>query len=169
MPATYEKIATTTISGSSTNTVSFTSIASSWTDLRIVCVYRDTTNAFQNTNMTFNSDTATNYSFTRLMGNGSAASSSRLTNRNSIIVNNYTNGSSSTFWEFDTIDIFSYAGSTNKTCLLTQNYDRNGSGEVAGVVGLWRSTSAITRIDIKIDVTNFSAGSTFTLYGILIA
>lgn len=166
--ATYEPIQTYTVSGTSTNTISFTSIAATYTDLRIVTVYRDTTNGGANGVMKFNSDSGTNYSYTTLQGNGSAASSSRNINSSGIVINNNSgSGSSNVYWEFNSVDIFSYAGSTYKTSLLTQNFDRNGSGEVSGKVALWRNTAAITRIDITIDASCFySAGSTFTLYGI---
>ena len=52
---------------------------------------------------------------------------------------------------------------TYKTVLSRGN---NASNLVEAFVGLWRSTSAITAIDIKTQSGNFSIGSTFTLYGI---
>mgnify|MGYP006301342273 FL=1 len=65
-----------------------------------------------------------------------------------------------------TVDIFSYAGSTYKTCLCTESMDRNGVGTVNRRVGLWRSTSAINTITFS-QADNWNVGSTFTLYGIL--
>jgi hypothetical protein len=67
-----------------------------------------------------------------------------------------------------TVDIFSYAGSTNKTALVTSQSDQNGSGAVERSCGLWRNTAAITRIDIfPNSANNFATGTTATLYGIL--
>jgi hypothetical protein len=66
-----------------------------------------------------------------------------------------------------TYDIFSYAGSTFKTLLMTTSGDQNGSGWVERIVGLYRSTSAITSISIDASASTFAVGSTATLYGIL--
>jgi len=58
----------------------------------------------------------------------------------------------------------SYAGSTNKTVLSEAANDKNGSGIVNRLVGLWRNTSAIT----SITGTTFAGTltGTATLYGI---
>jgi hypothetical protein len=45
--------------------------------------------------------------------------------------------------------------------------DKNGSGAVWQIVGLWRSTSAITSINFFSSTgNNFAIGTTATLYGI---
>ena len=162
MPATYEPIATTTVSGTSTTQISFSSF-SGYTDLRLVMV--GTVNGASNAYIQFNSDTGTNYSATNLNGNGTSASSDRITSSASGIT---------TYWGFSntpphlwTVDIFGYAGSTNKTSLGSESADENGSGSVTRSVFLWRSTSAITSIQIKlISATYFLSGFTATLYGI---
>ena len=164
MAKTYEPIATTTL-GSAASSITFSSIPATYTDLRLVLVAIGATATIY-PHIGFNSDTGTNYSQTTLRGNGSSVDNSRGTNAN------YLEWSyavpSTTIPAFDTIDIFSYAGSTNKTCLLTASGDQNGSGQVERTVGLWRSTSAIT--SIKLDNyagANFGIGTTATLYGIL--
>jgi len=59
--ATYEPIATTTVSGSSTSTVTFSSISGTYTDLVIIGnLGSQTTNAFPY--LQFNGDTGSNYS-----------------------------------------------------------------------------------------------------------
>ena len=166
MATTYDKIATTTL-GSASSTITFSSIAASWTDLRLVFVYKDTTNSTQNTYMTFNSDTGTNYSVTEIRGNGSAASSYNLPNYNGALINAFSIGASSTYLELDTVDIFSYCGSTYKSFLISSNLDENGSGVVQNAVGLWRSTSAITSLTLQLgSVALYAIGTTATLYGI---
>jgi len=154
--ATYEPIATQTLA-SAAATITFSSIAASWTDLRLIITAIGTAG---NITITYNSDTATNYSQTILTGNGTAASSSRLTSQTGIFT---TTGSISSTPTLMTMDIFSYAGSTNKTALSVFSGDLNGSGNVYDVVSLWRSTSAITRLDLT---ASFSSGTTATLYGI---
>lgn len=163
MPATYEKIATTTL-GTNQLAITFNSIAASWTDLRLVLTFTgDVTSSYPR--LTFNNDTATNYSRTVLDGDGTSALSSRSTSQSSILC--ITTDNSTTIPNLVMIDIFSYAGSTNKTALISSNQDMNGSGRVASIVGLWRSTAAITRLDLTANGNNFKTGTTATLYGIL--
>jgi hypothetical protein len=163
MPATYEPIQTYTL-GSATTNITFNSIGSSYTDLRIVL-----TASFSSTGaalrLRFNSDTGTNYSFTSLYGNGSSANSYRETSTTYIPLDSNF-GIPNTQWSLWTMDIFSYAGSTNKTVLTTGNTDNNGSGIVYQEVGLWRNTNAITAVEVSLSGVNFSTGTTATLYGI---
>jgi hypothetical protein len=163
MPATYEPIATTTLS-SATATISFTSISASYTDIRVVLVGSHETTA-TTLRMQVNSDTGTNYSYTELIGDGATASSSRGTSSSRINCGN--SNFNNTQPSLITVDWFSYAGSTNKTCLVTASQDRNGSGSVLRTVGLWRSTSAITSVQLFPATGNFATGTTATLYGIL--
>jgi hypothetical protein len=162
MATTYDPIATTTLSSAAAN-ITFSSISSAYTDLRIVLVYDGAAAllpAFR-----FNSDTGSNYSFTRLSGTGSAANSGRATSQNKI----YDDYSYSVPGEpgLSELNIFSYAGSTFKTSLIKSSSDHNGSGYVSNLVGLWRSTSAITSITIfEYTGLNYAAGTTATLYGI---
>jgi hypothetical protein len=164
MPATYEPISTTTL-GSAAANITFSSIPGTYTDLRLVLVATgDVSAAGQAVLTRFNSDTGSNYSITRLSGNGTSATSARFTNITSI----YTSfdGLSTTVPTLQIIDIFSYAGSTNKTCLISNNEDKNGSGYAEARVGLWRSTSAITTVAVIANSGNFASGTTATLYGI---
>lgn len=163
MAATYEPIATTTLS-SAASSITFSSIASSWTDLRVVLVAKATPSAA--INVRFNADSGSNYSQTTLYGNGSSAGSQRGTSNSSIEAS--YNGPDSTIPMLWTMDVFSYAGSTYKTVLCTESSDSNGSGATSQVVGLWRSTSAITEVYIWMNslIRLFSAGTTATLYGI---
>ena len=162
MATTYEKIATTTL-GSAASTITLSSIPATYTDLRIVLANAFTSYGLDTVKIQFNSDTATNYSATQLMGDGSSASSSRQSSVSSGLLGRA--GYQSTRPAMITADIFSYAGSTYKTYLADSAADQNGSGEVLRHVGLWRSTSAITSITLM-NVT-FQAGAVATLYGIL--
>jgi hypothetical protein len=176
MPAgnTYEAIATTTLT-TSTNSVSFTSIPAIYTDLLLVMSFTETT-AATNTNgyFTFNTDTyssQTNYSYTRLEGNGSAATSARNSNLGGMFWGYDTNGS---VFTITLCNIMNYANtSTNKTILMRQS---NASLGTFAQSGLWRNTSAINAINIygsdQVGVPTadpFSIGSTFALYGIAAA
>ena len=144
MATTYEKIATTTL-GSAAATITFSSIPATYTDLRLIFVPIVTTGNVYPV-IRFNSDSASNYSWTYVSGNGTAAQSGRFTSQGGF----YTNiGGSTTIPYLVTFDLFSYAGSTFKTMLWNEVNDKNGSGVISPKVGLWRSTSAITNIEIK--------------------
>lgn len=159
--ATYEPIATTTL-GSSSATITFSSIPATYTDLRLILAYKPTsTGAYPY--IQFNGDTATNYSRTRLSGDGTSAASNQSTNQTFIRLATTMAGGS---WGFNTVDVFSYAGSTYKTSLTSSQEDQNGSGYVDRQVALWRSTSAITSIVITANTNAFDVGTTATLYGI---
>jgi len=160
--ATYEPIATTTLS-SAASSITLSSIPATYTDLRVVliCLESATASVFY----TFNSDTAANYSRTGLYGDGSTATS--FSNTGSSSNRLFVGSGNSTIPALGTVDIFSYAGSTFKTSLATEASDLNGSGYSSRIVNLWRSTSAITSITLSPSSGNFNTGTTATLYGIL--
>jgi hypothetical protein len=151
--ATYTPIATTTSSGSS-STISFTSIPSTYTDLRIILngVVRN------NLLMTFNGVTA-NYSDVEYYGDGSTAYSSQHTNRANIVAS-YV---STTGQSEHLIDVFNYTSSQYKTCLIRFSDASYGTG---ATIGVGQYTSAINQIDLISNGANFSSGTTATLYGI---
>jgi len=155
-------IATTTL-GTATATITFSSIPATYTDLRLVWVMGNS--SFATNRIQFNGDTSSNYSDTRIYGNGSNAGSYRYTNSTNISLED--GSAPNTPRELITVDIFSYTGSTNKTVLATISNDANGGGTVDRVVGLWRNTSAITSLVLSSAAGNFVAGTTATLYGIL--
>lgn len=166
MASTYEPIATTTL-GSANSTITFSSIPSTYTDLKLV--FTNTVSvAGSNYILRFNSDTASNYSLTYLDGNGTSASSGRNTSQTYIYLTTSISPST-TIPAFITCDVFSYANtSVYKTSLINISLDKNGSGNTTSMVGLWRSTSAINSITLFVSSTpnTFNAGTTATLYGI---
>ena len=154
MPRTYEPIASTTL-GSAANTVTFSDIPGTYTDLRLVAVFTDS-NFY--TLLRFNSDSGNNYSRTYLIN----ATSGRNSNVSSAYLDGHNTGLTPNIF-----DIFSYAN-TNvfKTCL---NAAANmGASEVARHVYLWRSTNAITSVSIisPNNTSSIASGATFSLYGI---
>ncbi len=163
MPATYEPIATTTL-GSAAASITFSSVPATYTDFRIVWVGQWNT-AADRLIMRLNSDSGTNYSKTAILGTGTSAISTVNTNATSIVA--LGSSRNQNLMSMTTFDLFSYAGSTNKTVLHATSFDENGSGLVEYAVNLWRNTAAITNIALStVNGNNFAAGTTATLYGI---
>ena len=162
MPTTYEPIATQTL-GSAASSITFSSIPATYTDLRVVFAIIGGAGTAGQFDITYNNDTSSLYSITRLYGDGSSAGSSRYSGT---ALYPCQNSFSSTPPVFTTIDLFSYAGSTFKTALITYSNDANGSGSAERSVGLYRSTTAISRIDLGGVGGTFAIGTTATLYGI---
>lgn len=160
MAATYEPIATTTASGS-TASITFSSISSSFTDLILVGNFTLATNA--GLFLRFNGDTGSNYSYTRLIGTGSAASSARDSNQTQTQISAGDLSQASNFVSH----IQNYSNATTNKTLLTR-FD-NPAGATCAFVGLWRDTSAINSVEIRTGGANFNSGGTFTLYGLLSA
>jgi hypothetical protein len=162
MPLTYEPIATTTL-GSAASSITFSSISSSYTDLKVVLQFAPSND--DRAICTFNSDTSTNYSVTTLVGNGSSASSASVTNNNYIEPSR--NAGLANEEQLVIMDILSYAGSTNKTAISEVAADRNGAGVIVRSINLWRSTSPINAINFTlVNGNNYKIGTTATLYGI---
>lgn len=161
---TYEPIATNTVSGSSTTSVVFSSISGSYTDLVIV-LNAKVASGTASVRLRFNSDTGSNYSWTTVSGNGSAAYSTRTTSTTSGRLDEF--GYLNTEWSVDVVNVLNYSNaSTYKTVLSRCNNPSIGTDLT---VNLWRSTAAITSIELYVGASNFVAGSTFTLYGITAA
>jgi hypothetical protein len=166
MAKTYEPIATNTL-GSDQASISFSSFAG-YTDVILVASTRSSHSANGPITIRFNGDTGSNYSYTRLYGSGSAASSDRFSNSTSIDFG-FMPGTNSTSGIFgiSTVHIQNYSNSTtNKTVLNRWNTDGSATPFTAAVVGLWRNTAAITSMSIAYTTGNILTGSTFTLYGI---
>jgi hypothetical protein len=168
--STYTPIISTTVSGSSTTSVSLTSIPSTYTDLIMVCYKNDNSPSDSRTNIGFNNDSTTLYSSTGLLTYAGSATSSRNSNR--VIIDDYTGGARTLTGIFATTiyHIMNYANtSVYKTIVGRQGSNDTGVVDygTAIVTGLYRSTNAITSIQITGNGTpTFGSGSTFTLYGI---
>jgi hypothetical protein len=165
MPATYEPIATTTL-GSAASSITFSSIASSWTDLRVVWCGQWNT-AADRLIMRLNSDSGSNYSKTALLAGGAGPSAMSTVNANATSIVALGTSRNQNLMSMTTFDLFSYAGSTNKTVLHATSFDENGAGWLEYGVNLWRNTAAITNITLStVNGNNFAIGTIATLYGI---
>ena len=161
--ATYTPIATTTL-GSAQATVIFSSISQAYTDLVIVTNFAMSANNQYAHYVQVNGDTGSNYSRTILYGDGSAAGSDRQSNNPSMYFGTWNTDMDTTDRAVTTIFFNNYSNTTTyKTVIGRWNV---ASKEVGAGVGLWRSTAAITSINLATNSTTYIVGSTFTLYGI---
>jgi hypothetical protein len=158
--STYTPIATTTL-GSASTSVTFSSIAGTYTDL-VAVIQSTTSSPAPSTSLQFNGDTTSQYSHTYLTGDGSSASSSRNSTDRALIAYNGTVGSNP---NVVVVNIMNYANTTTYKTFLSRA--SNATYGTDAVVGMWRKTpEAITSITFLTGTTGFATGSTFTLYGI---
>ena len=158
----YESIASTTVGAGGASTITFSSIPATYTHLQIRAIGIGTGFAFSY--LHFNTDYASNYSYHQLSGDGATASAAG--GANTSLIYTLQGASSSTFPAAGVIDILDYANTNKyKTIRLLSGYDKNGTGEMYFRSGAWRSTSAVTTIEIS-SSTSFAQYSSFALYGI---
>ena len=159
MANTYQAIATTTL-GSTASSYTFSSIPNTYTDLVLIA------NAVGSASdvsieVYFNGDNSSGlYSETILDGNGSSVTTGRETSVNAMAL-----GSVGTSQSTSIIQIQNYSNNiTYKTGLGRGN---NTVTRVRAYAGLWRNTAVINSLSVYLSGSaTFSAGSTFTLYGI---
>jgi hypothetical protein len=159
--STYTPIATTTVSGTSTSSVSFSSF-SGYTDL--ILVINGSVGSNCGLQMKFNSDSGSNYSFTRITGDGSSATSDRSSNATFMELGYYL----STAQNMNVIHIMNYSNSTTYKTVLNRASANTANIGAQAYAELWRSTAAITSLAVTAS-GNYSNGTTFTLYGIAAA
>jgi hypothetical protein len=159
--STYTPIATQTL-GSSQTSVTFSSIPSTYTDLVLVSVLKETVAA--NAVVQLNNDTGSNYSSTTLGGNSGGPFSARQSGSTYFWLDRQ---GEATDWGVGLTHFMNYSNTTTYKTVIDR-FSAYTSG-LQATVGLWRSTSAINSIKLSIDYSptqSFVAGSTFTLYGI---
>lgn len=158
---TYVALATQTL-GSAAASVTFSSIPQGYTDLVVVAQVKGAT-ATGDLVYRFNGDTGSNYSRTALYGTGSAAGSAR--SSSTTYISDYYGYPTTAANATDIIHLMNYSNTTTNKTVLARN---NGPDGTEAIVGLWRSTAAITSIEFFItsSASNIATGSTFTIYGI---
>jgi hypothetical protein len=169
---TYVALKSTTL-GSDTKTVSITSIPQGYTDLVLIANCRSSRADYDDAMYlqvgNGSIDTGSNYSKTFMSGANGSAGSGR--NSNLTYIDSRLSAASATNTPFSP-NIFQFQNYSNittyKTTLFRWNEPPSGGTDygIAAAVGLWRSTAAIDTITFTCAVANFTAGSTFTLYGV---
>jgi hypothetical protein len=152
--------------------IQFTNIPQNYQDLMIVMNHRGQASLTYTQDFIFlNSDgNQANYSNTQLLGNGSSASSTRVSRSGGAYgVATQAPAASATAGVYGSsiVHILNYANtSTLKTTIHRDALDLNGSGYTYLIATLYNSTAAITSLYFQSGSGNFKAGSTLALYGI---
>jgi hypothetical protein len=152
----YTALATTTLV-SSASSVTFSSISGSYRDLLLIAQPKSSSTI--GIVVRFNSDSGANYSFVRMNGNGSSATSNSYTSQTSIdLADSLAAGGDSGIMQ-----IMDYSATDkHKTVLVRSD---SPSDVTRAIVGRWANTSAITTVAVTTSGTMLS-GTTLSLYGV---
>lgn len=165
MATAYVPLATLTLGGSAAS-VTFSSINQSYKDL--VIVFEGKTAASNASRITFNGDTGANYWSARLESYASSASASNDSSLTYHKMSQFANNLGTVSTNF-LVNIMDYTSTNKYKSLLasTAKGSQSGGGgrQTSIQSGSWRSTAAVTSITV-FTLSTFSAGSTFSLYGI---
>ena len=158
--------------GGTTASVTFSSIPSTYNDLKLVVSARGDAAAYPVAiNLKLNSDTATNYSYTNLLGNSSAASSTRASSQTVDAIPN-VDGASATASTFGSWEIYipNYNSTGSKPFFGIDVVETNDAtaahAEIQANAHLYRGASGISSITLTPSSGNFVQYSDFYLYGI---
>jgi len=168
MPA-FEAIASTSIS-STTATITFSSIPSSYEHLQIRVYARNSDSASNRfMTLTFNSDTGTNYTRHYLEGNDSNLSAVGTLGETSCTVGRMAaNSAAANTFGSAIIEIVDYASANKYTTVRAfGGFDTsNTTGYLQFASGLWLNTAAVSTITLGFTSGSFLSGSTASLYGL---
>jgi hypothetical protein len=169
LPNTYTLISSNVLT-TATASVTFSAIPATFTDLVVrFSVRGDQATNISDFTLRFNSDSASNYSETRLLGyNGTNVLSDRLSSQTNI-QNITVNGASSTASTFSNGEIYlpNYTSTANKPISVFDVVENNSatSNQLLADAVLYRNSTAISSATFTAN-GNFVSGSSFYLYGI---
>jgi hypothetical protein len=156
---TYTPLANVTL-GSTTSSVTFSSIPATYRDL-VVVIDGGITSGAEAMSMRFNGDSGTNYHYVLANGNGSTTGSFAVGSTIFARLGSIYTGSNNFV-----ASVMDYSATDkHKTVIARGNSSANA---VFMVASRWANTAAITSVTVLPDVANtFTAGSTFSLYGVI--
>lgn len=175
MANTYTLISSYTVSGAGISTITFSSIPqTSYTDLKLVISGRAVTNTgLTYADIRFNNDTTTSCTWRRLVGSGSAASSSNGAGTGYVNAIAAIDGSNYTANTFSNVEVYipNAFGSTYAKSMSVDSVTENNATEAYAILGagLWSPSTqaAINRIDLIADGSDtFATNTTAYLYGV---
>ena len=176
LPGSYESIATVDVGVGGAALITFADIPTGYKHLQVRCFAQTdrATYAIDEGILRLNSDTGSNYSYHRVNGTGAAAEAAAATSASSIVMGaRWFGATPGSNFGVTIVDILEYANANiYKTVRMLGGSDCNGiiagfGGSVGLASGSWRSTSAVTTINIApSNGTLFNQYSSFALYGI---
>jgi len=165
--ATYIKIASNTVGAGGAATVTFSSIPSTYTDLVLLASTRGTV-AEDGFSVRINNDSATNYSFLQMNGNGSTVASTSGTTSNALVGGRQPeSGYTANTFGSNQFYFPNYAGNKYKNVSVDAVNENNATTVRTQITSdLYPQTTAISRLDAFPGSGSFAQYSTFTLYGV---
>lgn len=170
MAQTFDLISSSTLTAA-TNSVTFSSIPATYTDLLISLHLKSTYESAATTEyrMRMNGDTSTNYGSITFRVNNTPALN--FTGKNTASGDtwtslNYSGDADETFGCGGWVVIHSYNNTNFYKNYLTHTGNATGVEGNGLVSGFWKSLSAITSLTIYAQRDNFAIGSKLSLYGI---
>jgi len=169
----YDSLATVTLSAA-TSSITFAGIPSGYKHLQLRWILQEAraTYGIDDASMRFNGDTAANYSWHRLAGDGSTATATATASASNIYFDEVIGTTTGGSFGAGVVDILDYTDvSKYKTTRALLGNDFNGTlGGYGGRVGLysgsWRNTAAITSITINNYIGDFQQYSQIALFGV---
>jgi hypothetical protein len=170
LPGSYDAIGTANGTGSS-NTITFTSIPSTYKHLQLRGIVKSTTagSSFSSTLLNFNSDSSSSYTRHIVWGDGASTYAYGLANTTAWAIggNDLPSAGYTNIFGAHVVDILDYANtSKNKTVRALTGCDVNGAGEILLSSTVYLKTNAITSIQLVSASGNFNQYTQYSLYGI---
>lgn len=147
-----------TVLGTASSSVTFSSIPATYRDLVLVCDVASAAGGGFGY-VQFNGDTGGNYNYVRMLGDGSSTYSASGASGSANAQIGYVR---STAKGVRIVQIMDYSATDKHKSMLV----RSNEQDVGAWANRWASTSAITSVSVYVSGQSFAAGSTFYLYGI---
>ena len=163
----FESIATVTVGSGGASSIEFTGIPGTYQHLQLRYLAKTSGGTtWYSMGAHCNNDTANNYTYHIVQGNGSTASAASNAPRSSLLLGHVAAGNK-TYFGAGVVDVLDYSSTSKyKTFRSATGTDQNGSGYCGMYSGLWMSTSAVASIQVIAPVASWVEHSTFALYGI---
>jgi hypothetical protein len=164
------QISQTVVSGSSTTSITFSSISASYTNLRLTVMGQSANSTSDWVQIQFNGDTGSHYNYTGVSATNATGGSESFTTEGatSAFIGNISLSSGGNHAAVLECVIYSYSGSAWDKEATCESQLHNSTYENIGVTGLeWTATpAAVTSITLTLHSgADFVAGTRVTLYG----
>ena len=161
----YDLLETEILTGSQAS-VTFSSLGDYATDYQHLQLRMTAkvSSSLVNLDMTFNGDTAANYSWHELYGDGSTVVSGAGANQ-TFMKTLISDAATADVFGAGVVDILDPFETTKYTTMRSFSGDVSGGKYVILRSGSWRNTNAISSMTMKFTAGNIAIGSRFSLYG----